>query len=119
MVHLCSCGHPNTRLFFTKRLYKDLWIFIFIYSLDLCINYGDKCFKTKRTRYIIKSMDNTNYIKFDNKNNTEVLLDKKSNIEMFLARNQYKILFATFLILILALVFINGMAIYNRNMFIN
>ncbi len=49
----------------------------------------------------------------------EEKLEEKSTLEVFLAHHFYTLVFLLFLILLIALVFINGMAIYDRELFVS
>jgi len=53
-----------------------------------------------------------------NNTNTPLLQEEKSAIEVFLSKHFYKLVFLLLIILLIALVFINGMAVYNQGNFI-
>ncbi len=48
----------------------------------------------------------------------EEKLEEKSTLEIFLAHHFYTLAFLLFLIFLVALIFINGMAIYDRELFV-
>lgn len=61
---------------------------------------------------------NNNMLNSDTTIDTPTSPNNEAMLEHFLKRHFYKILFTFVFILLLALIYINGMAIYNRNLFI-
>ncbi len=49
----------------------------------------------------------------------EEKIEEKFSLEIFLSHHFYTLVFLLFLILLVALIFINGMAIYDRDLFVN
>lgn len=49
----------------------------------------------------------------------EGVSEEKPSLETFLHHHFYTLVFLLFLILLVALIFINGMAIYNRDLFVS